>query len=53
MRDELARAIELVAAGVVQPVVGAVLPLAEANEAFARLQRGEAAGRIVLRVVSE
>jgi D-arabinose 1-dehydrogenase-like Zn-dependent alcohol dehydrogenase len=49
-RDELARAIELVAMGAVRPVVDTVLDLAQANEAFARLERGEAAGRIVLRV---
>jgi D-arabinose 1-dehydrogenase-like Zn-dependent alcohol dehydrogenase len=49
-RDELARAIGLVASGVVRPVVDSVLDLEDANEAFSRLSRGEAAGRIVLRV---
>lgn len=46
---ELVRAIELVA-GIVQSVADSVLPLEAANEALARLRRGEAAGRIVLRV---
>jgi propanol-preferring alcohol dehydrogenase len=49
-RDELARAIQLVASGAVRPVVDTVLELEQANEAFARLQRGDPAGRVVLRV---
>ena len=49
-RDELARAIELVACGAVLPAVDRVLDLEAANEAFACLLRGDAAGRIVLRV---
>jgi 2-desacetyl-2-hydroxyethyl bacteriochlorophyllide A dehydrogenase len=49
-RDELARAIGLVAAGAVRPAIDSVLDLEDANEAFSRLGRGEAAGRIVLRV---
>lgn len=52
-REELARAIQLVAAGAVRPAVDAVLDLAEANDAFARLARGEPAGRLVLRVAQE
>ncbi len=52
-RDELARAVALVASGAVQPAVDAVLDLEQANEAFARLVRGEPAGRLVLRVASD
>jgi D-arabinose 1-dehydrogenase-like Zn-dependent alcohol dehydrogenase len=46
--DELERAIRLVADGRVRTVVDRVLPLAEANEAFAALEAGEVVGRIVL-----
>jgi propanol-preferring alcohol dehydrogenase len=52
-RDELARAIQLVAAGAIRPVVDTVLDLEQANEAFARLQRGDPAGRVVLRVAGD
>jgi alcohol dehydrogenase len=49
-RDELERAIRLVGQGHVEIVVDAVLPLAEANDAFGRLERGELVGRAVLDV---
>jgi len=38
------------AAGRLWPTVDAVLPLAEGREAFARMQRGEQCGKLVLRV---
>jgi D-arabinose 1-dehydrogenase-like Zn-dependent alcohol dehydrogenase len=47
-RDELERAIRLVADGRVQTVVDRVLPLERANEAFAALEAGEVVGRVVL-----
>lgn len=49
-RAELERALALVVAGQVQPIVDSVLPLDAANEAFERLERGEVIGRVVLRV---
>jgi alcohol dehydrogenase len=49
-RDELERAIRLVADGRVQTVVDRVLPLERANEAFAALEAGEVVGRVVLDV---
>ena len=49
-RDELERAIRLVAHGHVKIVVDAVRPLAEVNEVFAQLEGGELVGRAVLDV---
>jgi D-arabinose 1-dehydrogenase-like Zn-dependent alcohol dehydrogenase len=49
-RDELERAIRLVAAGDVVPVIDRVLPLERANEAFAALEAGAVAGRVVIDV---
>jgi len=49
-RDELERAIRLVADGRVQTVVDRVLTLGRANEAFAALEAGEVVGRVVLDV---
>jgi 2-desacetyl-2-hydroxyethyl bacteriochlorophyllide A dehydrogenase len=49
-RDELERAIRLVAHGHVKIVVDAVRPLAEVNDVFAQLERGELVGRAVLDV---
>jgi alcohol dehydrogenase len=49
-RDELRRAIELVADGRVRTVVDRVVPLEEANEAFEALESGEVVGRVVLDV---
>lgn len=49
-RAELARAIGLVARGVVRPVISDVLDLAQANEALDRVRADQAVGRIVLRV---
>jgi D-arabinose 1-dehydrogenase-like Zn-dependent alcohol dehydrogenase len=51
-RDELERAIRLVADGRVQTVVDRVLPLERANEAFAALEAGEVVGRVVLQVAA-
>jgi D-arabinose 1-dehydrogenase-like Zn-dependent alcohol dehydrogenase len=51
-RDELERAIRLVADGRVQTVVDRVLPLERANEAFAALEAGEVVGRVVLEVAN-
>ena len=49
-RDELSRAIQLVADGHVRLIVDQVLPLAKANEAFELLEQGGLAGRVVLDV---
>jgi D-arabinose 1-dehydrogenase-like Zn-dependent alcohol dehydrogenase len=48
--DELERAIRLVAAGDVVPVIDRVLPLERANEAFEALEAGTVSGRVVLDV---
>jgi D-arabinose 1-dehydrogenase-like Zn-dependent alcohol dehydrogenase len=50
LRDELERAIRLVADGRVQVVVDRVEPLEAANDAFAALESGEVVGRVVLDV---
>jgi acryloyl-coenzyme A reductase len=50
LRDELDRAIRLVAGGEVEIVVDRVVPLREVNEAFAALEAGEVVGRLVLDV---
>jgi D-arabinose 1-dehydrogenase-like Zn-dependent alcohol dehydrogenase len=49
-RDELDRAVRLVAEGAVRPVVDRVWPLEEVNDVFERLEAGEVAGRAVLDV---
>jgi alcohol dehydrogenase len=49
-RDELERAIRLVADGRVQTVVDRVLPLERADEALAALEAGEVVGRVVLQL---
>jgi propanol-preferring alcohol dehydrogenase len=49
-RDELDRAVQLVAAGVVRPVIDRVLPLESVNEAITALEDGEVVGRVVLDV---
>jgi 2-desacetyl-2-hydroxyethyl bacteriochlorophyllide A dehydrogenase len=50
LRDELERAIRLVADGRVQVVVDHVEPLEAVNEAFAALESGDVVGRLVLDV---
>ena len=50
LRDELERAIRLVADGHVQVVVDRVEPLAAVNRAFAALEAGDVVGRVVLDV---
>lgn len=49
-RSEFRRAVDLVARGVVEPVVGAVLPLGQANEALDMIRSGQANGRVVLTI---
>ena len=49
-RDELATAVELVARGLVEPVVGLVRPLEDANDVFDALEAGEVVGRAVLEI---
>lgn len=49
-RDELDRAIRLVADGSVRIVVDRVRPLEQANEAFTALESGDVVGRVVLDV---
>jgi propanol-preferring alcohol dehydrogenase len=45
---ELTELVEMAKKGVIAPVVTGSLPLREANEALARLERGEIRGRVVL-----
>jgi D-arabinose 1-dehydrogenase-like Zn-dependent alcohol dehydrogenase len=49
-RDELHRAVELVAAGKVKPVVDRVLPLEQVNDALTALEDGDVVGRVVIDV---
>jgi propanol-preferring alcohol dehydrogenase len=49
-RDELARAVELVASGAVNPALDEIFQLGDLNRAMQRLVSGEACGRIVLHV---
>jgi D-arabinose 1-dehydrogenase-like Zn-dependent alcohol dehydrogenase len=49
-RDEMERAIRMVASGAVEIVVDRVLPLHDAERAFAALEAGEAVGRLVVTV---
>lgn len=51
-RDDLERAIALVAAGAVRPVVGLVRRLEDVNEVFEALGSGSVVGRAVLEVTS-
>jgi D-arabinose 1-dehydrogenase-like Zn-dependent alcohol dehydrogenase len=50
-RDDLQRAVALVAGGGVRPVVGMVRPLDEVNDVLEALEAGTVAGRAVLDVV--
>jgi 2-desacetyl-2-hydroxyethyl bacteriochlorophyllide A dehydrogenase len=52
-RADMENGIRLVADGLIQPVIGDVLELEEANAAIGRLEAGEAAGRLVLAVHPE
>ncbi|MFC1417315.1 zinc-binding dehydrogenase [Streptacidiphilus cavernicola] len=47
-KDELAGLLQLCASTGIRPVIDSVLPLAEAREGFARLERGDVFGKIVL-----
>jgi len=49
-RDQLVQIGKLIDAGIIRPVVEAVLPLADVREAFARGLAGHNRGKIVLRV---
>jgi len=49
-RDDLERAVALVASGAVRPVVGLVRPLEDVNEVFHALESGSVVGRAVLDV---
>jgi propanol-preferring alcohol dehydrogenase len=49
-RDDLERAIALVASGEVEPVVGLVRALDQVNDVFATLESGDIVGRAVLDV---
>jgi len=48
--DELERAVELVAAGKVRPVIDRVLPLERVNDAITALEDGDVVGRVVIDV---
>jgi D-arabinose 1-dehydrogenase-like Zn-dependent alcohol dehydrogenase len=52
-RDDLAKAVALVARGLVSTVVGLVRPLDEVNDVFAALEAGSVVGRAVLEVTSD
>jgi len=47
-RNELLQVLKLLRDGKIQPIIGAVYPLAQANEAHAALEKEEILGRIVL-----
>ncbi|MGH7902863.1 MAG: alcohol dehydrogenase catalytic domain-containing protein [Candidatus Dormibacteraceae bacterium] len=49
-RADMEHGISLVAQGLIRPVIGAVLPLEEADTAVEMLEAGEAVGRLVLSV---
>jgi alcohol dehydrogenase len=51
-RDDLERAVRLVAAGQVRPVVGLTAPLGEVNEVLGALESGRVVGRAVLEVAA-
>ena len=48
MRDEFKKCIDLVADAKIDPVVGEVHPLKEANSILDRLEKGDILGRAVL-----
>lgn len=52
-RDDLAKAVSLVARGLVSIVVGMVRPLDEVNDVFSALEDGSVVGRAVLEVAGE
>jgi D-arabinose 1-dehydrogenase-like Zn-dependent alcohol dehydrogenase len=52
-RPELVRAIDLIARGLVRPVVSEVLPLSEVNTGLERVRADNAVGRIVIRVAAQ
>ena len=52
-RDDLAKAVTLVARGLVSTVVGLVRPLEDVNDVFAELESGSVVGRAVLEVASD
>jgi D-arabinose 1-dehydrogenase-like Zn-dependent alcohol dehydrogenase len=52
-RDDLGKAVALVARGLVSTVVGLVRPLDEVNDIFAALEAGSVVGRAVLEVASD
>lgn len=47
-QQELTEALDLVACGVVRPIIGAVLPLEQANEGLELIRSGRVMGRVVL-----
>lgn len=52
-REDLATLFEMLAAGRIAPVVAEVLPLAEVRWAHERVEAGEVAGKLVLRVTEK
>ncbi|TFL16643.1 medium chain dehydrogenase/reductase family protein [Jannaschia formosa] len=52
-RDDLATLFEMLAQGRIAPVVAEVLPLAEVQHAHERVEAGEVAGKLVLRVTEQ
>lgn len=52
-REDLGRLFEMLAEGRIAPVVAEVLPLAEVQQAHERVESGEVAGKLVLRVTEQ
>ncbi|WP_343081386.1 medium chain dehydrogenase/reductase family protein [Ostreiculturibacter nitratireducens] len=52
-RDDLTRLFEMLATGRIAPVVAEVLPLAEVRRAHERVEAGEVAGKLLLRVTEQ
>jgi NADPH:quinone reductase-like Zn-dependent oxidoreductase len=49
-REDLARLFDMLAEGRVDPVVAEIVPLSEVRQAHERVEAGEVAGKLVLRV---
>ena len=52
-RLELRRALDLVARGLVRPVISGTFPLEQANEALAMVRDDRATGRVVVRLAGD
>jgi len=52
-REDLARLFEMLAEGRIAPVIAEVLPLEEARQAHERVEAGDVAGKLILRVAEQ